>query len=72
MAQKSAFTAEHCRRITWATINDGRAHFNDVKTMLDFQGPDEPVWPQSFLINILCNVRYATPVERANFPEEWK
>jgi hypothetical protein len=72
MAQKSAFTAEHCRRITWAIIDDGRAHFDNVKTTLDFRGPNEPAWPQSFLVDILRNVRYAIPVERANFPEEWK
>ena len=72
MTQKLAFTAEHCRRITWAIIDDGRAHFDDVKTTLDFRGPNEPVYPQSFLINILRNVRYAIPVERANFPEDWK
>jgi hypothetical protein len=39
---------------------------------LDFKGPDEPVFPQSFLIDILRNVHYAIPVERANFPDEWK
>jgi hypothetical protein len=40
MAQKTRFTAEHCRRITWAILDDGRAHFDDVKTTLDFRGPD--------------------------------
>ncbi len=35
MAQKQSFTAEHCRRITWAILDDGRAHFDDVKTTLD-------------------------------------
>ncbi len=72
MAQKMAFTAEHCRRITWAIIDDGRAHFDDVKTTLDFRGSDEPVYPQSFLVYILRNVHYAITVERANFPDEWK
>jgi hypothetical protein len=72
MAQKQSFPAEHCRRITWAILDDGRAHFDDVKITLDFRGSDEPVWPQSYLIDILRNVRYALPVERANFPEEWK
>ena len=28
-------------------------------------------FPQSYLINILSNVRYAIPVERASFPNEW-
>ena len=72
MAQKSSFTAEHCRRITWVIIDDGRAHFNDVKTTLDFQVPEEPAFPQSYLLDILRNVRYAIPVERANFSNEWK
>jgi hypothetical protein len=54
MAQKSAFTAEHCRRITWAIINDGRARFNDVK-----RGRDELVYPQSFLVTSYG--MYATP-----------
>ncbi len=40
--------------------------------MLDFRGPNEPAWPQSYLIDILRNVHYAISVERANFPEEWK
>jgi hypothetical protein len=72
MAQKTGFTAEHCRRIMWAILDDECTHFDDVKTTLDFRGPDKPVFPQLFLIDILRNVRYAIPVERANFPEEWK
>ncbi len=63
MAQKQAFTAKHCHRITWAIIDDGRAYFDDVKTTLDFCGPDETVFPQSYLIDILKNLWYATPVE---------
>ena len=30
------------------------------------------MFPQVYLINILRNVRYAIPVERANFPNQWK
>jgi hypothetical protein len=56
MVQKNSFTAEHCRRITWAILDDGPAHFDDIKTTLDFKGPDKPVFPQSFLIDILRNV----------------
>ena len=37
MAIKSHFTAEHCRRIMWAIIDDGRSYFDNVKTTLDFQ-----------------------------------
>ena len=70
MAQKQSFTAEHCRRITWAILDDGRVHFDDVKMTLDFQGHDEPFWPMSYLIDILRNVCYAISVERAKLPEE--
>ena len=72
MAQKNSFTPEHCRKITWVILDDGRAHFDDVKPTLDFQGPDNPTFLQSYLIDILRNVRYAIPVERVNFPNKWK
>ena len=72
MAQKTSFMAEHCRRITWAILDDGWANFDNVKTTLDFRGPDKPVFPQTFFIDILRNVCYAILVERAIFPEEWK
>jgi hypothetical protein len=70
MAQKISFMADHCRKITWAILNDGQAYFDDVKTTLDFRGPNEPIWPQSYLIGILRNVRYAILVEHVNFLEE--
>jgi hypothetical protein len=69
-ALKASFTAENCRRITWAILDDGRAFFDDVKTTIDFAGPDI-TFPQSYLIDILNNVRYAVPVERASFPDKW-
>jgi hypothetical protein len=72
MAQKNSFMTEQCRKITWAILDDGQTHFDDVKTTFDFRGPDEPAWPQSYLIDILRNVHYAILVECANFQEEWK
>jgi hypothetical protein len=69
MVQKQAFTAKHCCKITWAIIDDGRAYFDDVKTTLDFRVPNEPEFQQSYLIDILKNVRYATPFEWSNFPK---
>ena len=71
MAIKSHFTAEHCRRITWAIIDDGRSYFDNVKTTLDFTSGAGVVFPQSYLVDIVRNVRYGIPVERANFPSEW-
>jgi hypothetical protein len=70
-ALKASFTAENCRRITWEILDDGRAFFDDVKTTIDFTGPDM-TFPQSYLIDILNNVRYAVPVKRASFPNEWR
>ena len=71
MAIKSHFTAEHCCCITWAIIDDGRSYFDNVKTTLDFNAGATIVFPQSFLIDIIRNVRYGILVELANFPEEW-
>jgi len=71
MAIKSHFTAEHCCRTTWAIIDDGRSYFDNVKTTLNFSTGASIAFPQSFLVDIIRNVRYGILVERANFPEEW-
>jgi hypothetical protein len=52
MAQKQSFTAEHCRRITWAILDDGRAHFDDVKTSAS--GRCMAPWFVYFLLSIPC------------------
>ncbi len=70
-ALKASFRAENCRRITWAILDDGRAFFDNVKTKIDFTGQDI-TFPQSYLIDILNNIRYAVPVERASFPDKWR
>ncbi len=44
MAQKQAFTTKLSCRITWAIIDNGHAYLDDVKTTLDFPGPNEPVF----------------------------
>jgi hypothetical protein len=71
MAIKVHFTAEHCRRITWAIIDDSRLYFDNVKTTLDFNTGATIAFPQSFLVDIIRNVQHGILVERANFPEEW-
>ncbi len=68
-ALKDKFSPENRHCITWAILDDGRAFFNNLKTMVDFTGP-EMTFPQSFLINTLNSVWYAVPVERASFPDE--
>ncbi len=55
-ALKAKFSPENCRYITWAILDDGRAFFDDVKTMPDFQGPEGVVYPQSYLIDILSSI----------------
>jgi hypothetical protein len=69
---KESFIPEHCRWVTWAILDNGWSYFNDVKTTLNFQGPDQILFPQSYIIDILRNIHYATPVEQVNFPDEWK
>ncbi len=64
---KAKFTPEHCERITWAILDNCRTFFVNVKTAIDFTGPDMS-FPQSDILN---NVWYAMPVKRASFPDEW-
>jgi hypothetical protein len=67
-ALKAKFTPENLCRITWAILDDGRAFFDNVKTALDFQGPERVVSPQSYLIDILQNIGYANLVVDAPQP----
>ncbi len=55
-ALKLKFSLENCSHITWAIFDDGRAFFDDVKTTIGFTGTDMS-FPQSYLIDILNNVR---------------
>ena len=68
---KAKFTPEHCRCITWAILDDGRPFFDDIKTTIDFTGPDMS-FPQSYLIDILNNVWYVAPIKHASFPDKWR
>ena len=63
MAIKLHFTAEHCRRITWAVIDDGGSYFDNVKRTPDFSTGATIAFPQSFLVDIIRNVRYGILVE---------
>ena len=63
MAIKSHFTAEHCRRITWAIIDGSRSYFDNVKTTLNFSTSARIVFPQFFRVDIIQNVRYGILME---------
>jgi hypothetical protein len=67
---KASFTPKHCRRFTWAFLDDSGSYFDNVKTTLNFQGPNQIVFPQLYIIDILRNICYATLVEQANFLDE--
>ena len=67
---KAKFTPEQCQCISWAILDDGHTFFDNIKTTIDFTGPDMS-FPQSYLIDILDNIRYALPIKRASFPYEW-
>jgi hypothetical protein len=58
---KASFTPEHCRQVTWAILDNNRSYFNEVKTTLNFQGPDQIVFPQSYILDISRNIPYAIP-----------
>jgi hypothetical protein len=60
---KAGFTPKHCCWVTWANFDNCWAYFDNVKTTLNFQGPNQIVFPQSYIMDILRNIRYATPVE---------
>jgi hypothetical protein len=47
---KASFTPKHCHRVTWAILNDSWSYFDNVKTTLDFQGPDQIIFLQSYII----------------------
>ncbi len=59
---KAIFTPKNCRRVTWAIFDNGRSYFDDVKTMLNFQGPVHIMFPQLCIIHILRNICYVTLV----------
>ncbi len=68
-ALKLKFSPKNRCRITWAILDNGPAFFDEIKTTMDYL---EMLFPQFYLINILNNVWYTVPVERASFPNEWQ
>jgi hypothetical protein len=69
-ALTAKWTPENCCCITWTILDGGRAFFDDVETTLDFHGPERVAFPQSYLSDILQNIRYANPVDQAGFERQ--
>ena len=68
---RDLFTADICRRITWAILCDGRSFFNTVLVKDQFMSTTPFRWPTSLVHKIVDDVRYARPISRPGFPTEW-
>ena len=66
-----SFTADICRRITWAILTDGRSFFNTVIVEAQFRRTERFKWPTSLIHKIIDDVRFAQPIFRPNYPTEW-
>lgn len=67
---REKFTADMCKRITWAIISEGRDYFLQIKLKGDFR--ERPItYPMSLLSSTHDYVRTVVPVQRANYPQEW-
>jgi uncharacterized membrane protein YgcG len=76
LAMKQAFTPMLCKQITWAIYDDSRSFFatrmhpDDFKPSVDRSRRVK--WPRSLLDDIMCDVRYQRPINRATFPHAWR
>jgi hypothetical protein len=68
---RDSFTADVCRRITWAILTDGRSFFNTVLVEAQFRGRDRVRWPTSLIHKITDDVRFAKAIDRPMYPTEW-
>ena len=68
---RESFTADVCRRITWAILTDGRSFFNTVLVEAQFRGTERLKWPTSLIHKIADDVRFAKAIDRPMYPAEW-
>ena len=69
--KRRLFTAQLCREIVWAIIDNGRAFFNQVLTWNEVRGGGYVDWPMATLDNILLNIKRIQPIGMADFPPQW-
>ena len=69
------FTAELCRQIVWAILDDGREYFSQTMLPDAFEVPPSAVsyirYPVSGLEELVRPIRNQAPIIKANFPEQW-
>jgi hypothetical protein len=68
---RDSFTADVCRRITWAILSNGHSFFNTVLVELQFWRGKHFKWPTSLIHKITDNVRFSKPIERPHYPTKW-
>ena len=72
MQNKSAYTPEVCRRITWAIIVDSRSFFDDIKLAEDFMEAGQHMqFPVSTLQGDYMAIKHGIKIQCHNFPQEW-
>ncbi len=68
---RDSFTANVCRRITWAILTNGRSVFNTVLVEAQFRSGERFRWPTSLIHKITDDVHFAKAIERPMYPAEW-
>jgi hypothetical protein len=68
---RESFTADVCRRITWAILSDGRSFFNTVLLETQFRRREQFRWPTSLIYKITDDIRFAKTINRPFYPTEW-
>jgi hypothetical protein len=72
MQNKSAYTPEVCRRITWAIIIDSHSFFNNIKLAEDFLESGQYMqFPVSMLQGDYMAIKHGIKIQSHNFPQEW-
>lgn len=70
-ANAQNFTAQICRQITWAVLNDSRQFFFRTLTTDDFSA-GRVTWPTSLLMQIVgADVHACREIRMGNFPDKW-
>jgi hypothetical protein len=65
------FSAQICRQITWAVLNDSRQFFFRTLTTDDFSA-GRVIWPTSLLMQIVgADVHACREIRMGNFPDKW-
>ncbi len=68
---RESFTADVCRRITWAILSNGRSFFNTILVEAQFRRGKRFKWLTSLIHKITGGVQFAKTIERPFYPTKW-